>query len=652
MNAKKRTDSALIDDASPLAVFLVKSGSNGDRLLFRYPYQGEDRRSNSFSERHKRKQRKTPYVLCLPDDCQSTNTSLKQHCASLLTELFPLWTAVGSDSSSPSIDPYLKTVMNISDNVLSNLFAVKSELYDQKFELKINAVRFVGHPVLVSPKSVFESDGCERSGNDKTCNRDKDAVLFSFNIVFALKASASHDIVNSYHECSQRVAIALRFEEKRVGYLSEQTSLMLSLHDEVASMPEEDSEESPYRLILEKSSLAADLKKMYDSLRNNGLVHLRINRWIEVSFCVPQKVHRLTLNFSEFVPEIGPQQIKRCLESLRPYHAILLLVDAKELLMSLPPDASPAFSKIIRWSSPFKNLLELSADSAVALPHVFHVVAQLITWAKVTVIYPLCESNMYIISPLAPTAIDSPLVKEFKREFNGADLFELMSKFSFGVTLCQLRDRMKTEEEQKILVRQVIWMLKSRLLLQIHTYINLVPLDDVSTYLTRNMYQTHCDRSMNSLNMTDSDQLDFNSEPRNSFPSEGDSLAESPVSAAHGFGAQTSSKSDSEDDLSSPKCNISFIEETATAMLTDAGFNPAERASILRIPASQNLEDLRLFIRLCPYFNGKHHLEDIMYYENVRRQNLLTLIEKFKNVLLTCSYEDTAVAQLCPSNLK
>ena len=43
-----------------------------------------------------------------------------------------------------------------------------------------------------------------------------------------------------------------------------------------------------------------------------------------------------------------------------------------------------------------------------------------------------------------------------------------------------------------------------------------------------------------------------------------------------------------------------------------------------------------LFCRLLKYFNGCHHLEDIMLLENLPRSKLLTLIDKFSNVLVTC----------------
>lgn len=60
---------------------------------------------------------------------------------------------------------------------LSNLFAVKSELSDSKFELKVNDVRFVGHPLRLNPTLVRVS----------TQGKRKPSTIILVNIVFALK---------------------------------------------------------------------------------------------------------------------------------------------------------------------------------------------------------------------------------------------------------------------------------------------------------------------------------------------------------------------------------------------------------------------------------------------------------------------------------
>lgn len=60
----------------------------------------------------------------------------------------------------------------MSDEVLSSLFACKQNLANQKFELKINDIRFVSHPALMENKNSF--------------------ILI--NIVFALQAQCSYSI--------------------------------------------------------------------------------------------------------------------------------------------------------------------------------------------------------------------------------------------------------------------------------------------------------------------------------------------------------------------------------------------------------------------------------------------------------------------------
>ena len=67
-----------------------------------------------------------------------------------------------------------------------------------------------------------------------------------------------------------------------------------------------------------------------------------------------------------------------------------------------------------------------------------------------------------------------------------------------------------------------------------------------------------------------------------------------------------------------------------------------EEECILNVPAAKHLDDLQMFVRLFPYFNGNHLIEDIMYFEKLRRSQLLTLLDKFCDVLLLCNYQDPA----------
>lgn len=392
-----------------------------------------------------------------------------------------------------------------------------------------------------------------------------------------------------------------------------------------------------------------------------------------------------------------------------------------------------------------------------------------------------------MINPLAPLAVDSPLVKKFEKEFHKSDLLQLLSEFSFGVSISYLRNPMMDSDQQAQLIHKVIWLLKHRLLLQIHTYVFLIPLNCSMPYLTKKVnnymslsgkhnHNTSNDSSSASYDMKHqrasietNEQMDISVESGSSY-SENDSLetaspinfninnTNSTASTANlnnlnssstlisnsypqqnymhnssfdnnrfdlNFSSSLSTKKlhrsslniasseskmlnaeviinrhamvqqhqihqqqhqqrkqlqkqiqqtnellelerdgssltagtsstnqhkksadiaeDTEEDELSIEDNYSGpIEENRLEMLKELGLNKAECECILNIPASQNFDDLRLFVRLCPFFNGKHHLEDIMYYANVRRSALLALIDKFRDVLYTTSYEDEA----------
>ena len=61
----------------------------------------------------------------------------------------------------------------------------------------------------------------------------------------------------------------------------------------------------------------------------------------------------------------------------------------------------------------------------------FQLTGHLVYWAKATVIYPLCEGNVYVVAPGANIHINSPLVEEFAKEFPGLCLLQVCTVFVF-----------------------------------------------------------------------------------------------------------------------------------------------------------------------------------------------------------------------------
>lgn len=607
-------------DVDPLCVIIVKNGSRGDRLLFRYPYSDDVTLETKIKDK-----RPTPFSLITEDDIQKPP------------------------------EPHTSNISNgklvgFPDKVLSNLFAVKSELSDSKFELKVNDVRFVGHPLRLNPTSVQVPTQAKR----------KPSTIILVNIIFALKATINHDVVNCYHDLSKRLGIALRHEEYRCQFLSSQAKIMLAAHDEAIQLPE-DGQISPFQLILDRSLLAQHLKQAYDELCGSGIVQLRLNNWIEVSFCLPQKVHR---SLATGLP-VDCEGLLKGLKSLKPYHTFLLLVERAELLLSLSPDASPALWRLLHVEeSHLTPFFTLAADADLTLTQVFMLVGHLVYWGKATIIYPVCSTNVYVLSPHAPTIINSQLADAFRDQFTGSSLHVMLADFSLPTSLSDKCHPINSPFQQQEQVQQILWLLKHGLLQQLHTYVYLAPTLTLDTDNLRvsnrdiggtgplGSHGTSSPASTSIPTPTVHEPPPLTQEPASlasqQQPGHHSDITHDALHRAAAQLSQPASESDlgsvcSDERSPSPGVTLGTTPELSIHHQLDAVLSPAEKEMVMKVEAAQNPEDLKLFAKLCVYFRGRHHLEEMMYRANLRRSQLLHLIEKFRPVLITCQHPDDSI---------
>uniref|UniRef100_A0A8C9UTM3 GATOR complex protein NPRL3 n=1 Tax=Spermophilus dauricus TaxID=99837 RepID=A0A8C9UTM3_SPEDA len=473
-----------------------------------------------------------------------------------------------------------------SDVILATILATKSEMCGQKFELKIDNVRFVGHPTLLQ---------------------------------HALgQANADPSVINCLHTLSRRIATVLQHEERRCQYLTREAKLILALQDEVSAVADaNEGPQSPFHHILPKCKLARDLKEAYDSLCTSGVVRLHINSWLEVSFCLPHKIHYAA---SSLIP---PEAIERSLKAIRPYHALLLLSDEKSLLSELPVDCSPALVRVIKTTSAVKNLQQLAQDADLALLQVFQLAAHLVYWGKAVIIYPLCENNVYVLSPNASVCLYSPLAEQFSHQFPSCDLPSILAKFSLPVSLSEFRNPLAPPAQETQLIQMVVWMLQHRLLIQLHTYVCLMasPSEEEPRLREEDVPFT---ARVGGRSLSTPNALSFGS------PTSSDDMT------------LTSPSMDNSSAELLPSGDSPLNKRMTESLL--ASLSEHERAAILSVPAAQNPEDLRMFARLLHYFRGHHHLEEIMYNENTRRSQLLMLFDKFRSVLVVTTHEDPVIA--------
>ncbi|XP_062999012.1 GATOR1 complex protein NPRL3 isoform X3 [Elgaria multicarinata webbii] len=504
--------SKMEESSSPISVILVSSGSRGNKLLFRFPFQ----RGPGSPAAQTGKPRSRYVVNSIGDNVEDPD----------------------GDSREPRPLTDEQVVSGFSDVILATILATKSDMCGKKFELKIDNVRFVGHPTLL--QHAFG----QISKTDPSPKREVPTMIL-FNVVFALRATAEPSVISCLHNLSRRIAIALQHEERRCQYLTREAKLILAIQDEVSAMAEAtEGPQSPFLHILPKCKLARDLKEAYDSLCTTGVVQLHINHWLEA-------VPRLAAAAGrEVPPERAPPGLLPCPGARHQDH----------LGREEPPAAGPG----------------RRPGAAPGVP-------------------AGCTSGL-----LGQSHHRLPAVREQR------------------LHALPQRQRLPTQ-----LIQMVAWMLQHRLLVQLHTYACLMAPPKEEDLRAK------------------AEELPFAARVGGRSLSTPNALS---------FGSPTSS-----DDmtLTSPSMDNSSAEllpggdSPVNKRMTEnllTSLSEHERESILSVPAAHNPEDLRMFARLLHYFRGRHHLEEIMYNENMRRSHLLMLFDKFRSVLVVTNHEDPVIS--------
>ena len=135
----------------------------------------------------------------------------------------------------------------------------------------------------------------------------------------------------------------------------------------------------------------------------------------------------------------------------------------------------------------------------------------LVYWAKATIIYPLCETNVYVIAPDAPLYTHSPLVEKFSAKFPGMSLFEVISDFSLPTSIGHLTTPLQHPTRQGTLAQMVLWMLQHHLLMQLHTYVQFITTDqaDCATEISEEFEVNGVDVDNRSSMSPDNDEDDL-----------------------------------------------------------------------------------------------------------------------------------------------
>jgi hypothetical protein len=164
-------------------------------------------------------------------------------------------------------------------------------------------------------------------------------------------------------------------------------------------------------LSLGKSQLANDLKRVFHGLHEAGMVQVVLNRWVKLA---------LTLSDAVDVQ----------MQSMRPYHTLLLLQDEETILDALPPDHSRQLRVLIEAVNPLKSFQDLALETCIPIHQLFRLAAHLVYWGVGRVIDAVTLHNIYQVHTDAELGVQALPAQEFRRKFPPYELCEVLSTFS------------------------------------------------------------------------------------------------------------------------------------------------------------------------------------------------------------------------------
>ncbi|CAH1768702.1 7979_t:CDS:2, partial [Entrophospora sp. SA101] len=182
---------------------------------------------------------------------------------------------------------------------------------------------------------------------------------------------------NIYNNLITKLTAALHYEQLRCGYVSKESELILSFRDYSDIRTKDDL----MNIILQKSSLAKTIKQVYDAISTDSIAHVLVNDYIDLSLQIPPLVPTTFINSSD--NDLHGYEYAHY-PVIAPYHTLLLLEDAEELLKNMPLDANPTLVNLVQILTPTQRLA-----------------AHLIFWRKAKIIDVINVRNVYVVSPTA-----------------------------------------------------------------------------------------------------------------------------------------------------------------------------------------------------------------------------------------------------------
>ncbi|KAI1318883.1 Nitrogen permease regulator 3 [Mortierella claussenii] len=372
---------------------------------------------------------------------------------------------------------------------------------------------------------------------------------------------------------------------------------------------------------------------------------------------------------------------------LLPYHTLLLLEDPEEILKDIPLDANPTLVKLVQILVPYqwqvecvrRCLDELQYILDCSMAQIYRLASHLIYWRKAKLIDQIRVSNVYVVAPQAD--INEALVTDFSQHFPTLSLSNILHELSTPKAYkAHIPGAGKDKEVQTVYLEMLTYLLRKDLIVQLHTYILIMVPEYIKMGCTAEEYEHLMGEdnsgaltpTLESPNVTGGGQAgsaksaDFVQlsmmqqqqqhlqqqqqqhqmlQKQQAMPSQtyryhsrsstGPGAQGQPASAGAVGGGGGVISSSLKSHMSMPFGKLLGKRQDASSILPNPGqASEMEREWVIRMCENQPQSVAQLFMRLIHYFDGQHHVEEILFREQIVAKDLKTVLTAFREFLI------------------
>ena len=218
-----------------------------------------------------------------------------------------------------------------------------------------------------------------------------------FHVVFAITSDSKLSPMDLYQSIAKPLSKELHYCQQQSSFVAAESRNLLAMMTN--GRMDTSSNAETWAQMASSSKLASALKEVYERIAMGETANVRLNE-IAISLQLP-------LVGSDHAVEISP------------HHGLLLLEEKDTLLRDLAhADPSPLVP-FIQGHTPTKSLQKLAARLSVPLADILHVVRHMLKWRKAKLIAPLHPRNTYVVSSDAPIDQLSKHSTQYARSFAG-----------------------------------------------------------------------------------------------------------------------------------------------------------------------------------------------------------------------------------------